>query len=295
MQTNLFELSAGPISDRPAIVSDNQCGHDRGLDQFVTPLWAAEEMVADALAGVRGGATVYDLGCGPGAFLRSIPERYQAIGVEIDPAMADLARRNTGRPVIVGDFRTCELPARPDVVVGNPPFDRSVVDGLLQRMYGLLPENDGFAALLLPAYHFQTSRSTQAWSERFSIEQKLVPRDLFPGLAIPLCWAKFRRATNRTMVGFFLYDKAVEVKALTKEAKLVLVHGEPKKGAWRSVVGAALRAAGGRARLASIYEYIGGRRPYENNVNWKQQVRKVLGECAEFIRVAEGEYALAAA
>ncbi len=84
----------------------------------------------------RAGQTVLDLGCGVGAAMLCLAERVRGLhltGIELQPAYADLARRNAatnGRDaeVITGDL-AC-LPAalrhrRFDHVLANPPyFDR---------------------------------------------------------------------------------------------------------------------------------------------------------------------------
>ncbi len=279
---------------RTSLVDSMQRGPRREYDQFMTPLWAAEAMVADALEEVPKGRGVLDFGTGEGAFLASIPADYRAAGIEIDPLMAARSQTHSGRPVVVGDFRTCPLPFPPDVVVGNPPFARALVDALLRRIHPLLP-SDGLACLLLPAAHFQVSRSVMSWHELYSIEQRFLPRDLFPNLSIPLCWAKFRRANTRTLVGFFLYESQAEVRDLSKDARLLLVRGrEGRRGAWRAVASAALEQAGGEASLSAIYAFVEGRRPHHGNKHWKEQIRKVLRRCSDFIPTGEARYRLAA-
>ena len=91
-------------------------------------------LLADFAAG-KPGRRIADLGCGTGvvalALLAGDP-RATAVGVEIQPRLADLARRNTAlngaseRMVVVeGDLlaRHDELPADSfDLVVANPPY-----------------------------------------------------------------------------------------------------------------------------------------------------------------------------
>lgn len=45
----------------------------------------------------------------------------QAIGIEIDPSLAEQAAQNTGRRIICGDFRTVEIDFNPNIILGNPP------------------------------------------------------------------------------------------------------------------------------------------------------------------------------
>jgi adenine-specific DNA-methyltransferase len=77
---------------------------NRDLNQFFTPSWAAELLVQRNFADLGPQDCVAEPSCGDGRFLMAIPPEVQAYGVEIDPAMAEEARRNSGRPVICDDF-----------------------------------------------------------------------------------------------------------------------------------------------------------------------------------------------
>ncbi len=109
------------------------------LGQYPTQQWAAEAIVESFFPSLGAGHVVLEPGCGPGAFLSAVPAGVQAIGVEIDPLMAERARRNTGCRVIEGDFRTVEIDVEPTHIIGNPPFILSVIDGFLDRAHELLP------------------------------------------------------------------------------------------------------------------------------------------------------------
>lgn len=47
---------------------------------------------------------VLEPSAGDGRFLMAVPDHVPAFGVEIDPALAPIAARNSGRQVIQGDF-----------------------------------------------------------------------------------------------------------------------------------------------------------------------------------------------
>lgn len=266
------------------VVTADQRGHRATeLGQYMTPAWAAEALVESF--GLSSADRVVEMSCGTGSFLRAIPAETMCVGVEIDPALAELARTNSGRPVITGDFNLVTLPFQPTAFIGNPPFSRETVDQFLRRIHSLLPEG-GRAGMIVPAYHFQTAASTMDWASMFSISQNMIPRNLFPGLELPLTWSVFTKERVRRMWGFLLYPETCEVNALNAKAKLVLVHGRPRRGAWASVVDAALEWAGGKADLQTIYSFIESRRPTENPA-WKQQIRKVL-QCGGYASFGNG-------
>jgi len=245
-----------------------------GLGQYMTPAFAGELLVERM--GLAAHERVVEFSCGDGrGFLRAIPPTIEhVVGIEIDGALAAQAIANSGRPVITGDFRTVALPFEPTLFIGNPPFSRRLVDQFLGRMHRDLAEG-GRAAMILPAYHFQWARPTLQWAEMFSIEQQMIPRELFPGLMRPLNWVVFTKERQRRLFGFLIYPETAEVKGLSPAAKLLLVQGRPRQSVWGAVVDAAIEAAGGDAELGQIYQFVCPRRPTENP-NWKQQVRKVL-------------------
>jgi site-specific DNA-methyltransferase (adenine-specific) len=288
VQTLLPGLAPAPAV---SLVDDQQRGHRAAeFCQWMTPEWVAELLMERV--NPQPGDRVVDPGCGRGAFLKAVPAEVEAIGIEIDPAMAAEAEANSGRPVVIGDFRTVPLPFQPSLVVGNPPFEKKLVDALLERVHGLLPDG-GRCALLLPAYHLQWSRPVVNWARMFSIESIGVPREIFPGLTCPLQWVVFTREKVRRMTGLFLYPEMAAVKGFTREAKLILIHGRPRTGAWRALVDAALDALGGQASLAQIYGFAEGRRP-TTNPEWHAQIRKVVQHPRFYVRVAEALYRKAA-
>jgi len=105
----------------------------KSLGQYFTPRWAAQLLV-ETLVKPTAGSYIVEPSCGPGAFLHALPDHVTAIGVEIDETLAEEARRSTGRQVISGDFRTADIPTGADLVLGNPPFELSVIDGMLNKI-----------------------------------------------------------------------------------------------------------------------------------------------------------------
>ena len=72
----------------------------------------------------------------------------------------------------------------------------------------------------------QTPSTVLRWNERWSLEQRLVPRTLFPRAIRPLVFVLFTKDRRRKLLGgFLLYRESAEVNRLGKEAKLLLVHG----------------------------------------------------------------------
>lgn len=245
------------------------------LGQFFTPEWVAEALVDRFYPGLGMHDRVVEPSCGDGAFLRVLPDWVPAIGVEIDPAFAAQARASSGREVLVGDFRTIDLPFRPSLLLGNPPFKNSLVMAFLERAWQLLP-NDGEVGFILPAFAFQTASTIDALGARWGIAQDMLPRNVFPGLSHPLCFARLTKG-RRGLVGFALYHEAATVMRLQKRYRALLAQGE--RSAWAAVTRAALEALGGAASLPDIYREIEGNRPTSNRY-WKEKVRQQLQRIA---------------
>lgn len=241
------------------------------LGQWFTPRWVAEILAADALQGL-GEVGVIEPSCGDGAFLSAIPGHLDAVGVEIDPVVAARAAACTGRQVIVGDFATAEVAVRNlGLVVGNPPYSMPVIDAFVMRSHDLLPE-DGVCALLLPAHVLSTTSRVNRWAERFSIEQRMVPRSIFPRISLPLVWTRFVKSQRRTLVGFMLFEEQTDVETMPKAVRKAL--GGP--GTWREAVGLAIHSLGGEAELGEIYRAVEPRRPSGNRW-WRDKVRQTAG------------------
>jgi len=251
----------------------------------MTPDWAAIELVDRYFGDLPAGAGVVEPACGRGAFLRALPAHLQVVGVEIDTALASVAERSSGRPVIVGDFRMVDLPFVPQAIVGNPPFTTRTVLDFLGRAWNLM-EDEGRVGFILPAYCLQTSNTVVGLAERWSMQQEMLPRDLFPGLSHPLCFAVLTKGAARGMVGFALYHEQAAVRRMQDRYRQLLQEGEGS--AWAAVTRAALEALGGRADLQRIYREVDGHRPTENAF-WQAKVRQQLQRIA--VRVDSGVWA----
>lgn len=254
------------------------------LHQWFTPRWVCEEIISRQFADIRPGDLLLDPACGDGRFLQAIPSEVRAVGVEIDPEMAQHARVATGREVITGDFLTAQVPDAVTHVIGNPPFCAPTIHGFLDRAHDLLVE-EGRCGMLLPAYILQTSSKVEQLAKRWSISQQLVPRNVFPRLSLPLVFAMFRKDRARTLVGFFLYREAVDVAALPKDVRSEL--NVPQAGSvWRRAVRAAFSRLGdSNATLERIYAAV--ERPSENRF-WREKVRQTLQTYPEFKRAGTG-------
>lgn len=275
IQNDLFLGQRATGEERPVL--------DAALSQWFTPAWAAEMLTEDALKDM-GDVGVVEPSCGDGAFLCSIPRRNPAIGVEIDPRMAERARAASGRPVLVGDFSTADVAVENlGLVLGNPPFDMPTIDAFVRRSHALLPE-DGLLALILPAHVLSTTSRVARWNAMFGIEQQVIPRSLFPRISLPLLWTKFRKTQRRTMVGFLLFDEQRDVESMPRELRRVL--GRP--GTWREAVGLALHALGGEAELEEVYRAVEPRRPSGNRW-WRDKVRQTLA--LYFDRIGDHRFA----
>lgn len=262
------------------------------LGQYPTHQWAAEAIVEAFFPDLGRGNVILEPSCGPGAFLAAMPPGVEAIGIDIDPLMAERARRNTGCRVLLGDFRSIEIDVEPTHVIGNPPFDLKLIDGFLDRAHELLPHG-GQVGFILPAYAFQTAARVVGYADRWALSQSMIPRNLFPGLSLPLVFATFEKGRRRTLVGFALYRETAAVQKLPSAYRDVLATvGGPM---WARVIRLAIERLGGEADLQDIYREIEGSRPTSTSF-WREQIRKVIRTpvcgCAP---VGRGRYALAAA
>jgi adenine-specific DNA-methyltransferase len=263
------------------------------LNQYFTPGYATEALVHRHFSQLGASDLVIEPACGDGGFLAALPLHVPAIGVEIDPVIAALARANTGRTVITGDFRSAVLPDRAAAVIGNPPFNAKLISQFLDRSWSLLDEG-GVAGFILPAYVLQTSTAVNRFHRRWSIEQELLPRNLFPRLKLPIVFSIFRKERVRRLVGFFLYAEAADIAAMHRDCRRIAEQsGKPQT--WRAVTLYALRSLGGDATLDALYRAIEPRRPSLANRYWEARIRNVLQTCDDFEPVCRGRWRVAAA
>ncbi|MGH8159288.1 MAG: class I SAM-dependent methyltransferase [Rhodanobacter sp.] len=256
-----------PTEVAPA-TSDTQKEHG----QFMTPEWAARELIAHYFGDLTGSDSVIEPSCGEGAFLRALPDFVPAIGVEIDSALAKRARESSGREIIVGDFVAVDIQMRPSAIIGNPPFQLAKVQSILDRAWSMLP-NGGRVGFILPCYTFQTADTVVELNRRWSIRQDMLPRNLFPGLSLPLCFAMLTKAKGGKLFGFSLYHELAAVNRLQKRYRALLAQGQ--RNVWTAVTIAALQALGGEAELSSIYAEVEGNQPTKNEF-WRAKVRQQL-------------------
>ena len=281
MQHDLFAV-------RRAVSCQSSPVPDPALDQWFTPPWAADVLVADALKGM-GTLSVLEPAAGTGNILGAIPSCHEALGIEIDPRMAEEARRRTGRQVLEGDYRYIDLGDRRfGAIVGNPPFGAEDVDALVARSHQLLDE-EGVLALILPAHLPASSERIEKWREKFSIEVQLLPRNLFPRLTLPLAWTKMIKCQRRTLVGLMLFTEQGDVSAMPDETRRALAKG----ATWCDVIADALASLGGTATLHEIYSAVEPRRRSPNPY-WKDKTRQVLREYSTFKLVENKIWQLAA-
>lgn len=268
-------------------MKDRALSADRDLHQWFTPVWAAKALVATYFNDLTKDDVVVEPSCGSGNFLTAIPSDIPAFGVEIDRALVVLARRNSGRTVLEGDFRTVDLPTRPTAAIGNPPFDMEIIDGILDRCHDLL-DRDGRAGFILPAYAFQTASRVTSYARRWSLEQEMIPRNLFPGMSKPLCFAVFRKDGLGHLKGFALYRELHDINSMPSFVVEELNHS---RSPWRPVVLKALHELGGEAALSEIYAAVEPRRPSGNSW-WREKVRQTLSRSSEFIQVDRGYWSI---
>lgn len=260
------------------------------LHQWFTPAWVCEAIIDRHYSRLDMADTVLEPSCGDGRFLLALPDEVNAIGVEIDPVLAQVARELTGRTVITGDFLTADIPGPITHVIGNPPFDARLIHGFLDRAHGLL-EDGGSCGLLLPAYVLQTSSKVMSMNRQWSISQELMPRNIFPRLRLPLVFAMFRKDRVRELVGFFLYREAADVSGMPADLREALLR-PVSRSVWRAAVRAAFARIG--ATSASLDQLYGAVEKPRRNYFWREKVRQVLQTYPEFQRAGAGQWAVRA-
>lgn len=257
----------------------------------MTPLWVSEALIERYFSRLDAADLVVEPSCGAGGFLFGLPLTVPAIGVEIDPLMAARARRNTGREIIAGDFRTVELQVRPTAIIGNPPFRADVFDGFLDRAFDLLPDG-GRAGFILPNYMFQTAARVVRYSDRWSLQQEMLPRSAFHSrMKTPLIFAVFGKDRRRVLIGFALYGEAADAQGLQAPYRELMAMTEGSL--WRAVCRLALERLGGEAALAQIYGELEQNRPTRTQF-WREKIRQTLRVYRnDFVPITTGRYALA--
>jgi hypothetical protein len=259
----------------------------KALGQFFTPEWVAEALVDRYFGDLTLCDRVVEPSCGDGAFLRAIPAHVPAVGVEIDPRFAADARRSSGRPVVVGDFTVTELPFVPTAVIGNPPFRQRVMQAFIDRAYDVLPD-EGRVGFLLPAFAFQTASTVERLAQHWHLRQEMLPRNIFPRLSMPICFAVLTKGRERGLVGFALYHETAAVSRLQARYRALLAQGE--RSVWAAVVRAAMESLGGSASLDELYREIRGERPTTNQF-WQAKVRQTVQRIG--YRIGPAQWAVA--
>lgn len=261
---------------------------NESLNQYFTPVWAAELIIQHYYPDLGAGDVVFDIGCGDGRFLMALPDHVKAYGFEIDPVMVAAARKNSGRPVIEGDFALAPFPEKPTLLIGNPPFEMAAVNRILDRAFDVL-DFGREAGFLLPVYFFQTADTVVKYNEKWTLKHDLLPRNLFEGMQKPCMFARFIKEKNPSLFGMFLYGETQRILQLAKRFRTLFIGNRSSTHLWGEVIEKALIELGGSGTLQDIYRLVEGNRP-TGNAHWKEQVRKVLQK--HYRRIGPGTYAL---
>lgn len=258
------------------------------LNQYFTPVWVPEMLIQRHYGRLSARDVLVDPSCGDGRFLMPIPKGVQAYGVEIDPEQAHAAIRNSGRDVITGDFRLVDLPKRPTVVIGNPPFQASLIEDFLARCYEVM-EYGGRVGFILPVYIFQTSNTVMRYARKWSIQHELMPRDMFAGLKMPIMFAQFTKEKKTIVSGLFLYAETASLVELKPEFRGMFQGNDSRANVWKDCVHEAMNICGGRATLQQLYQCIERKRP-TGTAFWREKIRQTAGNY--FSRIGRAEYCL---
>lgn len=260
------------------------------LDQFFTPFWLAEALVERHFGDLGASDLVLEPSCGRGAFLAALPATVPALGVELDPVVAAAARSETGRNVLVGDFRTVELDVRPTAVIGNPPFGAGTVDAFIARAHGMLLDG-GRLGFLLPVRLLRSAERVVGYLERWSLQVEMLPCTAFASrMREPLFFTLFTKDRRRFLVGLAMYAEEADKQDMAAPYRRLLA--AQQGSAWRAVCKLALERLGGEAELPAIYAELERNRPSRTHW-WREKVRQTLRHYADtFQAVRDGRYAL---
>lgn len=275
----------------PFTIADDEALVGPDADSYhPTPSWFAAAMVEKYLTDLTPDDLVCEPSCGDGAILREIPADVRAFGIELDATLAERARTSSGRPVITGDALTVELPERPTRLISNIPFRVSFLNRLLDRYYNVLEEGDNATiTLLVPVFALQSSTRVARYIERFSLRCDIIPRDIFPGLPLPLAIASFTKSRDRWLAGVAFFTEVAEQKRFPREIRDLMDRAQTN--VWVAVIMKALEHLGGRGSVDEVTRYVSGYRPTRTE-HWREAIRKHI---RSFPREARGVYTLHAA
>lgn len=259
------------------------------LNQFFTPFWLAEALVERHFGYLSSADFVLEPSCGRGAFLAALPATVPALGIEIDPAVAAIARAESGRDVRIGDFRTIELDVRPTAVIGNPPFGATVIDAFLRRSHAMLPQG-GRLGFLLPVRALRSVERVMGLLDCWSLHVEMLPCSAFASrMREPLFFSLFTKDRRRALIGLALFAEDADKQRLAAPYRRLLAGA--KGSAWRAVCKLALERLGGEADLQDIYRELERGRPTETTW-WREKIRQTLRVYADFTALRTGRYAL---
>lgn len=265
-------------------------GNKKIFSQYFTPRWVAEILYDAHFSHLGPNDLLWEPTCGNGNMIASVPSNVPCIGTELDPELVMKARR-FGRPIIQGDCLTADLSeyGKVTAVFGNPPFVMDLFEKLLERCAQMLDIGHK-AGFIIPAYFFQTSKTVMKLGRKWSIEQEMLPRDIFPSLIKPLTFGTFIRENQPRLIGFRLFAETAAMREFSSEVRYELTNGSTEtRSIWKNAITRTLNKLGGKASLKDIYASMRDDRPTQNEF-WKEQIRKVLQK--SFVKVDSGTYAL---
>jgi adenine-specific DNA-methyltransferase len=257
------------------------------LSQWMTPAWAARELVEAHFSDLELTDHILEPTCGDGRWIQALPDFVTVTAVDIDPLMTAKAHARTGREIITADIFDVEIPKSITAVVGNPPFEADFVDKLLTHIGEIV--GDGCrAGFILPAYFMQSPSRVIRWNKRWTMSAELLPRTIFTRSQLPLIFSLFTKDPLPKMNGMRLYYEAQAVTEMRQVFREEMVTGS---GKWRTVVRMALESLGHRASLSDIYDCVSTKRPTPNE-HWREKIRQTLQRGNEFVPHGSGVWEL---
>lgn len=260
------------------------------LGQWFTPGWVPQLIYKRFYPNLSHRDVIVDPSCGDARWLMALPPAIPALGVEIDAAVAAIARQNTTHPIICADFIGCDLPVRPTLFIGNPPFRSKTIDSFLDWCYELL-DYGGRVGFILPAYYLQTASTVAGLAKKWSLSQHMIPRNLFFHLETPINFVQLDKDGRARLFGFFLYHERASLDDLKKEYRARFYGNKSRANVWLETAYAAVKQCGKgeryRVTLPDVYACIEKERPTENPW-WRDKLRQIFRE--HFVRVKRGVY-----
>jgi hypothetical protein len=153
--TQALELAAetGEYSDRKQV-----------LQEFFTPDWLADQMVADL--DLKVGDSILEPSAGNGSLIRALYRRYPHAHTSFNIQLVEINPKwwwwdkGTEINIHIGDFLRWDPPNRYNRILMNPPFTRQREIDHVRHAYSLLAPGGRLVAIMSAGFKYRTNRKS---------------------------------------------------------------------------------------------------------------------------------------